>query len=132
MLHDAVLGIIPRDLLPEVLTVIHRSGLGPQAKVLDPERGDLERQLALAGLIDPPQIIALAGAELVLVVFVVGRIQIASEAMERFGGRAIQILDRTTSTAMPASTSRAMPKRRYQRPLKPVPRYLQVSNRPEP
>jgi hypothetical protein len=131
MLHDAVLGIIPRDSLPDVLTVIHRSGLGPQARVLDPERGDLPRQLALAGLIDPPVIAANAGTELVLVVFAGGRVQIATEAMQRFGGREVQLLDRSTSTALPASTSQVMPKRQYRRPLKPVPRYLQVSNRPE-
>ncbi|MCC6704443.1 MAG: hypothetical protein IT334_06170 [Thermomicrobiales bacterium] len=132
MLHDAVLGIISRESLPDVLTIIHRSGLGPQAKVLDPERGDLARQLTLAGLIDPPLITADAGVEMVLVVFAGGRVQIAIDAMQRFAGREIQLLDRSTSTALPASTSRAMPKRRYQRPLKPVPRYLQVSNRPEP
>ena len=132
MLHDAVLGIIFRESLPDVLTIIHRSGLGPQAKVLDPERGDLARQLTLAGLIDPPLITADAGVEMVLVVFAGGRVQIAIDAMQRFAGREIQLLDRSTSTALPASTSRAMPKRRYQRPLKPVPRYLQVSNRPEP
>jgi len=132
MLHDAVLGIISRESLPDVLTIIHRSGLGPQAKVLDPERGDLARQLSLAGLIDPPLITADAGVEMVLVVFAGGRVQIAIDAMQRFAGREVQLLDRSTSTALPASTSRAMPKRRYQRPLKPVPRYLQVSNRPEP
>jgi hypothetical protein len=131
MLHDAVLGIISRDALPDVLTVIHRSGLGPQAKVLDPERGDLGRQLALAGLVDPPPISAVIGVEMVLVVFAGGRVVIATEAMERFGGREIQLLDRSTSTALPASTSQAMPKRPYRRPLKPVPKYLQVSNRPE-
>jgi hypothetical protein len=131
MLHDAVLGIIPRDALPDVLTMIHRSGLGPQAKVLDPERGDLDRQLTLAGLIDPPAIAAVPGAEMVLVIFAGGRVQLATDAMERYGGREIQLLDRTTSTALPASTSQAMPKRPYRRPLKPVPKYLQVSNRPE-
>ncbi len=131
MLHDAVFGIIPRELLPDVLTVIHRNGLGPQAKVLDPERGDLVRQMTLAGLITPPEVLAEAGIEMVLIVFAGGRTQIALDAMERVGSREVQILDRTTSTALPASTSRAMPKRRYQRPLKPVPRYLQVSNRPE-
>lgn len=131
MLHDAVLGIIPIETLPEVLTVIHRNGLGPQSKVLDPERGDLHRQLALAGLIDPPPLVAIAGQELVLVVFAGGRVVIATEAMQRFGGREIQLLDRTTSTALPASPARTMPRRTHRRPLKPVPRYLQVSNRPD-
>ena len=131
MLHDAVLGIIPIETLPEVLTVIHRSGLGPQAKVLDPERGELHRQLVLAGLVDPPPLCAIAGQELVLVVFAGGRVVIATEAMERFGGREIQLLNRTTSTALPASPAGAMPRRTHRRPLKPVPRYLQVSNRPD-
>lgn len=130
MLHDAVLGIISREALPDVLTVIHRSGLGPQARVLDPERGELGRQLTLAGLVDPPAITATVGLEMVLVVFAGGRVLIATEAMERFGGREIQLLDRSTSTALPASTSQAMPKRPYRRPLKPVPKYLHVSNRP--
>jgi hypothetical protein len=120
MIHDAVVGIISRDQLPNVLTLIHRAGLGPQARVLDPERGDLPGQLTRAGLVDPPVLDPAAGEEMVLVVFSAGRMPAAIAAMEQFGGRDIQTLSRRTSLALPTSPSRAMPARRgRRRPYRP-------------
>ncbi|CAN5690822.1 hypothetical protein BH09CHL1_BH09CHL1_33200 [soil metagenome] len=97
MVNDAVIGIISRDSLPNVLTLIHRSGLGPQARVLDPERGDISAQLARAGVIDPPPFDVDVTAEMVLLVFSAGRMVLASEAMAKFGGREICVLGRRTS-----------------------------------
>lgn len=120
MIHDAVVGIISRDQLPNVLTLIHRAGLGPQARVLDPERGDLPGQLTRAGLVDPPALDPAPDEEMVLVVFSAGRMPAAIAAMEQFGGRDIQTLSRRTSLALPASPSRAMPARRgRRRPYRP-------------
>ena len=133
MINDAVTGIIPRDQLPNVLTLIHRAGLGPQARVLDPERGDLDGQLTRAGLIAPPPLDPVNGEEMVLVVFAPGRAPIAIEAMERFGGRAIEVLSRRTSLALPASPSRAMPAHRNRRrPFRPGAPNTAARNSPDP
>jgi hypothetical protein len=122
MLNDAVVGIIPRDELPNVLTVIHRSGLGPQARVLDPERGDIAAQLARAGIIDPPAIPVETGSEMVLLVFSAGRMAQASEAMERFGGREIQTLGRKTSFLVAPPDKPITARRGMRKPLRPTSR----------
>lgn len=116
MLVDAVVGIIPRSRLPEVLTQIHRSGLGPQARVLDPERGPLDAQLAHAGVLDAPELTIDSDAETLLVVFSAGRMQIAIDAMQRFGGREIQTLARRTSLTLPVSPPQPAPRRRATKP----------------
>jgi hypothetical protein len=120
MLIDAVLGIIPRSQLPEVLTVIHRSGLGPQARVLDPERGPLDAQLARAGVIDAPVMQIDQETETLLVVFSAGRMSIAIEAMQRFGGREIQTLARRTSLQLPVNPAQASSSRSRRAPKPPV------------
>lgn len=135
MIHDAVVGVISRDQLPNVLTLVHRAGLGPQARVLDPERGDLSGQLTRAGIVDPPVLDAAPGEEMVLVVFSAGRMPAAIAAMEQFGGREIQTLSRRTSLAMPASPSRAMPNsrgRNRRRPYRPGAPASRTSNSPDP
>jgi hypothetical protein len=132
MIHDAVAGIIRRDQLPNVLTLIHRAGLGPQARVLDPERGDLPGQMTRAGLVDPPALDPVAGEETVLVVFSAGRMPAAIDAMEQFGGREIQTLSRSTSLALPASPSRTMPARRGRRPFRSGQPASSPRNSPDP
>ena len=112
MLADAVVGIIPRSRLPEVLTQIHRSGLGPQARVLDPERGPLAAQMERAGVLDAPEFTIDSDAETLLLVFSAGRMQIAIEAMQRFGGREIQTLARRTSLTLPVSPAQPAHSRR--------------------
>jgi hypothetical protein len=133
MIHDAVVGIIPRDQLPNVLTLIHRAGLGPQARVLDPERGDLSGQASRAGLVDPPAFDVVLGEEMVLVVFSAGRMPAAIAAMEQFNGREIQTLSRRTSLALPASPSRATPNGRgRRRPFRPGAPASRSQNSPDP
>lgn len=131
MLHDAVLAIIPRDRLPDVLTAIHRAGLGPQARVLDPARGDITGQLLRAGLVDPPSLAPEPERETILVVFTAGRMRTALDAIGRCGGREVQTLARRTSLVLPASPSRTHPPRPYRRPLRPLPRQLRVAEHPE-
>lgn len=121
MVNDAVVGIIPRDELPNVLTLIHRSGLGPQARVLDPERGDVAAQLARAGVIDPPALSVDSEREMVLLVFSAGRMAIASEAMTRFGGRDVQTLGRKTSFLVAAPEKPITARRGMRRPYRPAP-----------
>jgi len=123
MLIDAVIGIIPRSQLPEVLTQIHRSGLGPQARVLDPERGPLDAQLARAGVIDAPALTINQDSETLLLVFSAGRMNIAIEAMQRFGGREIQTLARRTSLQLPINPAQPSSSRSRRAPKSPtVPR----------
>lgn len=122
MINDAVVGIILRDELPNVLTVIHRSGLGPQARVLDPERGDIASQLSRAGVIDPPDLSVEIGHEMVLLVFSAGRMVQASEAMERFGGREIQTLARKTSFLVAPPQKPITARRGMRKPFRPTAR----------
>lgn len=119
MLNDAVVGIIPRDELPNVLTVIHRSGLGPQARVLDPGRGSITAQLTRAGVIDPPPLDVDATGEMVLLVFSAGRMALASQAMEQFGGREIQTLGRTTSFLVAPAQKPMTARRGIRKPYRP-------------
>src|SRR6478735_9695861 len=116
MLVDAVVGIIPRARLPEVLTQIHRSGLGPQARVLDPDPGSLAAQLARAGVLDAPDLMIDSDTETLLVVFSAGRMQIAIDAMQRFGGRDIQTLSRRTSLTLPVNPAQPASRRRAAKP----------------
>jgi hypothetical protein len=120
MLVDAIIGIIPRSQLPEVLTQIHRSGLGPQARVLDPERGPLDAQLARAGVIDAPSLQIDQESETLLLVFSAGRMSIAIEAMQRFGGREIQTLARRTSLQLPVNPAQTGSTRSRRAPKPPV------------
>ncbi len=121
MVNDAVVGIIPRDELPNVLTMIHRSGLGPQARVLDPERGDIAAQLTRAGVLDPPALAVDPAREMVLLVFSAGRMALASEAMARFGGHDIQTLARKTSFLVAPPEKPITARRGMRRPYRPAP-----------
>ncbi|HWV36745.1 MAG TPA: hypothetical protein VNZ55_14005 [Thermomicrobiales bacterium] len=47
---QAVIAITPEDQLPDILTHIHRAGLGHNARVLRPHRGPLRDQLRRAGV----------------------------------------------------------------------------------
>ena len=120
MLVDAVIGIIPRAQLPEVLTQIHRSGLGPQARVLDPDRGPLDAQLARAGVIDAPALRINRETETLVLVFSAGRMNLAIDAMQRFGGREIQTLARRTSLQLPVNPAQTGSTRSRRTPKPPV------------
>ena len=75
--------------------------------MLDPERGPIDAQLARAGVIDAPALQIDQETETLLLVFSAGRMSIAIEAMQRFGGREIQTLARRTSLQLPVNPTRA-------------------------
>ena len=47
---DAVIAVMTREQLSAALVATHRAGFGPNARVFDPARGDIDGQLARAGL----------------------------------------------------------------------------------
>lgn len=50
MVSQTVIAIIPEEHLSDILTHIHRAGLGHNARVLRPRRGPLKDQLRRAGV----------------------------------------------------------------------------------
>lgn len=50
MHSQSIIAITPEDALSDILTHIHRSGLGNTARVLRPRRGPLREQLRRAGV----------------------------------------------------------------------------------
>lgn len=52
---ETVVALVPRALLGDVLAAVHAAGLGRQASVVDPRRGDVEGRLRRLGVDDPAQ-----------------------------------------------------------------------------
>jgi hypothetical protein len=52
--QDAALGLFDWERLSGALVATHRAGFGPQARVLDPARGDVPGQIRRAGFSPPP------------------------------------------------------------------------------
>lgn len=55
---DTALGVVQRGRLSALLAALHAGGLGPQARVFDPARGDVAAQLQRANLPVPPEVSA--------------------------------------------------------------------------
>jgi hypothetical protein len=47
---ETMVALVPRALLGDVLTAVHAAGLGRQASVVDPQRGDVEGRLRRLGV----------------------------------------------------------------------------------
>jgi hypothetical protein len=53
---ETVVALVPRALLGDILTAVHAAGLGRQASVVDPQRGDVEGRLRRLGVDEIGQI----------------------------------------------------------------------------
>lgn len=92
MAADTVIGVFERDQLPAALAAVHRAGYGPNARVLQGDRGDLAGQLQRAGIEKPPLLDAFDGP--VLVLFAPSRVAHAADLLQRSGARAVHIASR--------------------------------------
>jgi hypothetical protein len=92
MATDTVIGVFERDVLPAALAAVHRAGYGPNARVLQPERGSLTAQLQRAGIGNPPPIEA--ESRPILVLFAPARVAHALDLLHRSGASAVHIASR--------------------------------------
>jgi hypothetical protein len=114
MAADTVIGVFERDQLPAALAAVHRAGYGPNARVLQSERGDLSGQLRRAGIVDPP---TLAASDLLLLVlFAPSRVSNAADLLQRTGARAVHVATRGVNGTPYAPSGWTPPQ---QRPRKP-------------
>jgi hypothetical protein len=92
MAADTVIGVFEREMLPAALAAVHRAGYGPNARVLQPERGSLTAQLQRAGIGNPPPIEA--ESRPILVLFAPARVAHALDLLHRSGASAVHIASR--------------------------------------
>ena len=97
MVSDTVVAIVPEETLPNLLTQIHRSGLGQNARVLRPRRSPIGEQLRRAGipLEQAPERIDAAGC--VLMIMAAARSPVAAELTLHHGASATWIVTRAGS-----------------------------------
>ena len=90
---DHVIGIFLRDNLSTALAAVHRSGYGPQTRVIDGARGDVDGQLRRAGLRfhDEP---AFESGVLLIVVTAPGRVAAVSELFSQLRAERIVLATR--------------------------------------
>jgi Trk K+ transport system NAD-binding subunit len=91
---DAVVALVTRDQLSGVLTAIHRSGHGHNARVLDAARGEVKGQLRRAGVTTEVDL-DLSGAEnVVILIHAPGRTAKTAEMLQRAGVLAVRVVNR--------------------------------------
>ena len=115
---DAVIGIVERARLSAVLTAVHRGGYGHLVRVVDPERGEVGRQLQRAGIAPPAGWAAPAGERVAVVVNAPARVEAARALLLQHGAESAIVAVRTGATELAARTAfvpRPRPARRAER-----------------
>ena len=97
MAADTVIGVFERDLLPAALAAVHRAGYGPNARVLQGERGSMTAQLKRVGISKPPPLDA--DSRPVLVLFAPARVAHAVDLLQRSGASAVHVASRDQNGA---------------------------------
>lgn len=100
MVSDTVVAIVSENVLPALLSQIHRAGLGQNARVLRPHRHPIQYQLERAGIPIanmPPRV---NDAEAVLMVMAAGRAPIAADLALQSGASAVWIVSRSASWSL--------------------------------
>lgn len=100
MVSDTVVAIIPEDILPDILTRIHRDGYGHNARVLRPRRTTLREQLRRTGVPVEQAPERLDDAECLLMVMAAARSPKAADLMLQHGASATWIVARTGDWAL--------------------------------
>lgn len=95
---DAVVGVFNRDDLSRALGATHRAGFGPQARVFDAARSDLQGQLERAGVRLPRPLDADPSTVLILV-NAPGRSARVADTFARAGARHVDICGGPTPTS---------------------------------
>lgn len=97
MIPDTIVAIVPDESLPQLLSQVHRYGLGHTARVLRPLRSPLQHQLRRAGVPVERAPARLEDAECVLVIMAASRNRIAADLALRHGASATWIVSRDGS-----------------------------------
>jgi hypothetical protein len=118
MAPDTVIGVFEQEVLPAALASVHRAGYGPNARVLQAERGSLTAQLQRAGIGDPPPLEA--EQRPLLVLYAPARVAQALDLMQRSGASAIHIASRDQN-GIPYAPSGWTPPTKPPRVPKPKP-----------
>ncbi len=114
MAADTVIGVFERDQLPAALAAVHRAGYGPNARVLQGDRGDLPGQFRRAGIDSPPALSVNDGP--ILVLFAPSRVAQAADLLQRSGARAVHVVTRGIDRVPYAPVGWAPPERRPRKP----------------
>ena len=93
---DAILGIFAREGLSAALVSIHRAGFGPNARVLDPTRGDVGGQLRRTGFAPPAGFVAVTSekTDALILVTAPGRAASIGQTFAGLGAHQIYLLHR--------------------------------------
>jgi len=102
---DTVVAVVERARLSGVLTAVHRGGYGHLVRVVDPERGEVGRQLQRAGIEPPAGWTAPAGDRVVVVVNAPARVAAAGGLLLQHGAETVVIAGRTGTTELAARTA---------------------------
>jgi ribosomal protein L2 len=86
---DTVIAVVERSRLSGLLTVIHRAGHGPHARVLDPARGSLAGQLERAGVTGQEGLVAQATQAVVVLIHAPGRTAAIADLLQRAGAQQV-------------------------------------------
>ena len=92
MVSDAMVAIVSEETLPDILPVVHRSGLGHTARVLKPKKLSIREQLRRAGVptMDLPE--RIDGATAVLLIMAAVRSPFAADLALQHGASATWIV----------------------------------------
>ena len=92
MVSDAMVAIVTDEALPDILPVVHRSGLGHTARVLKPKKLSVREQLRRAGVptMDLPE--RIEGADAVLLIMAAARSPFAADLALQHGASATWIV----------------------------------------
>lgn len=112
---DAVIGVVERNRLSTILTAVHRSGHGHNARVIDSARGDVAGQLLRAGVTDRVDLSSNPPDSVLVLIHAPGRISKTTELLQHAGAHPIHVVHRVgaetprdfTSIPLPATKSRS-------------------------
>ena len=94
MVSDTVVAIVPEEALPELLSQIHRSGLGQNARVLRSHRSPVSEQLRRAGVPIEQAPERIEAADCVLMITAAARSPVAAALTLRHGASATWVISR--------------------------------------
>jgi hypothetical protein len=111
---DAVVAVVSRDRLSSVLTVVHRSGQGHNARVLDSARGDVKGQLRRAGVTTDLDLDHTGRDLVVMLIHAPGRAAKTADMLHRAGVNSVRVVSRAGAEvprpfAVPAPANRPQP-----------------------
>jgi hypothetical protein len=92
MVSDAIVAIVPDDVMPNILTLVHRAGLGHNARVIRPRRAPIREQLRRAGVPTSSYPERIDDASAVLMIMAAARSPVAADLAHQNGASATWIV----------------------------------------